>query len=276
MKYFFLTFVFLIFSLNSFSSTFRSQIHSIDLGKANERHLIMLTNGRTAFLAPKSKTLIEAAEQSLQNGDTVEMTLDSQLNLISIQTVAPEVQLESEDLAPREMMSYVPSVISLATAQSVFQGMRRDYQNQSQCYNRAHIWTYEAFKRNALRSNKLFLFFTTRYIRKYNFYWWFHVTPMAYVGGTTQPNWRTLDRRYTSGPLSTKTWTDIFMRNDALCPVVYTYSSYRNHQQEQYCYLIPTSMYFWQPYDILRQETTGYVKTLFFSSQINAAYQEAF
>ena len=276
MKYFFLSLVLLIFALNSFASTFRSQIHSIDLGKANERHLIMLTNGRTAFLAPKSKFLIEAAEQSLQNGDTVEITLDSKLNLISIQTVAPEVQLESEDLAPDEMMSYVPSVISLGTAQSVFQGMRRDYQNQSQCFNRAHVWTYEAFKRNALRSNKLFLFFTTRYIRKYNFYWWFHVTPMAYVGGTTQPNWRTLDRRYTSGPLSTKTWTDIFMRNDALCPVVYTYSSYRNHQSEEYCYLIPTSMYFWQPYDILRQETSGYVKTQFFSSQINAAYQEAF
>lgn len=276
MKYFFLSLVLLIFALNSFASTFRSQIHSIDLGKANERHLIMLTNGRTAFLAPKSKFLIEAAEQSLQNGDTVEITLDSKLNLISIQTVAPEVQLKSEDLTPGEMMSYSPSVISLGTAQSVFQGMRRDYQNQSQCYNRAHIWTYEAFKRNALRSNKLFLFFTTRYIRKYNFYWWFHVTPMAYVGGTTQPNWRTLDRRYTSGPLSTKTWTDIFMRNDALCPVVYTYSSYRNHQSEEYCYLIPTSMYFWQPYDILRQETSGYVKTQFFSSQINAAYQEAF
>ena len=276
MKYFFLSLVLLIFALNSFASTFRSQIHSIDLGKANERHLIMLTNGRTAFLAPKSKFLIEAAEQSLQNGDTVEITLDSKLNLISIQTVAPEVQLESEDLAPDEMMSYVPSVISLGTAQSVFQGMRRDYQNQSQCFNRAHVWTYEAFKRNALRSNKLFLFFTTRYIRKYNFYWWFHVTPMAYVGGTTQPYWRTLDRRYTSGPLSTKTWTDIFMRNDAFCPVVYTYSRYRNHQSEEYCYLIPTSMYFWQPYDIQRQESTGYLKTQFFSSQINAAYQEAF
>jgi hypothetical protein len=99
---------------------------------------------------------------------------------------------------------------------------------------------------------------------------------MVYVGGTTQPFWRTLDRRYTSGPLSTKTWTDIFMRNDALCPVVYTYSRYRNHQYEESCYLIPTSMYFWQPLDIQRQESTGYVKTQFFSSQINAAYQEAF
>jgi len=276
MKYFFMSVILLLFSVNSFSSILRSQIHSIDLGQAKARHLLMFTNGRTAFLDPKSKILVEAAQQSLQNGDTVEINLDSKLNLISIQTVAPEAVLENEDLPPSEMLSYVPSIISLVTAQNVFQGMRRDYQNQSQCYNRAHIWTYEAFKRNALRSNKLFLFFTTRYIRKYNFYWWFHVTPMAYVGGTTQPFWRTLDRRYTSGPLSTKTWTDIFMRNDALCPVVSTYSRYRNHQQEQDCYLIPTSMYFWQPYDIQRQESTGYVKTQFFSSQINAAYQEAF
>jgi hypothetical protein len=99
---------------------------------------------------------------------------------------------------------------------------------------------------------------------------------MVYVGGTSQSNWMTLDRRYTGGPLTTRTWTNVFMYNDAFCPVVYQYSSYRNHQNEQYCYLIPTSMYFWQPLDIERQERTGYVKTQYFTSQTDYAYWEAF
>jgi hypothetical protein len=276
MKCFILGLLVLCFSFNVLSITYTTQIHSIDIGKNGEKHIVMLSDGHTAFIEPASENFIEEIERSLLNGDTVQITLDQNLNLTSIQTVSPEVAQPTDEIDPGDMISYTPSVVSLATATNVFQKMRRDYQYQSQCYNRAHIWTYEEYRRSALKSNKLFLFFTSRYIRKYNYKWWFHVTPMLYVGGTSQSNWMTLDRRYTGGPLTTRTWTNVFMYNDAFCPVVYKYSSYRNHQSEQYCYLIPTSMYFWQPLDIERQERTGYVKTQYFTSQTDYAYWEAF
>ena len=110
----------------------------------------------------------------------------------------------------------------------------------------------------------------------YRYHWWFHVTPMVYVGGSTQANWRVLDRRYTRGPLTTKTWTNIFMHNDATCKVVNKYYDYRNHQQAEWCYLIPTSMYFWQPRDIERRDRTGYEKTNYINSEVNHAFWEAF
>lgn len=274
MKYLICAMVSQFLFLSAFAATYTTQVHSVDRGKSEEKHLIMLTNGYTAF--SDDQILIEAVEESQRNNETVEIHLDDDLNLVSIQTVVPERVEPQDEVDPGEMISYEPSIISYSAASTAFSNMRRDYQNNSQCYNRAHIWNYEEFKRSGLRSNKLYLFFTSRYIRKYRYKWWFHVTPMVYVNGSGQSNWRTLDRRYTRGPLTTRTWTNVFMLNNAFCPVVYKYSSYRNHQQEQDCYLIPASMYFWQPRDLVRQERTGYEKNQFYSSEVNHAYWEAF
>lgn len=276
MKYFLISLAVLSFGSHALATTFTTQIHSVDHGKNGEKHIIMLTNGHNAFLPFSSKSLIEAVEQSLENKDTVELSLDSNLNLVAIQTVAPERVEPQEEVDPGEMISYSPSIVSPGTAQNIFNNMRRNYQNESQCYNRAHIWTYEEFQRSRVNSSKLFLFFTSRYIRKYTYKWWFHVTPMVYVNGSSQANWRTLDRRFTGGPLSTRSWTNVFMLNNAHCPVVNKYSSYRNHQQSQDCYLIPTSMYYWQPRDIQYLENTGNGRFQYYSSEVSHAYWEAF
>ena len=46
----------------------------------------------------------------------------------------------------------------------------------SQCYDKAHYWSYEWSRQN-LSLGKMFLFFTESYIRRYNYKWWFHVAP---------------------------------------------------------------------------------------------------
>lgn len=281
MKYLFITLMLQILALSAEATTFTSRIHSIDEGEKGEPHLIMLTNGRTAFLDSKNKnkSLLDALKASLENEETIELKLDQKLNLVSVETVNPQSDSEEEQTFENEMTSekaYEPSIITSAQATTVFKNMRRDYQKESQCYNRAHIWNYEEFKRTGIKSGKLFLFFTSRYIRNYRYHWWFHVTPIVYVGGVAQSHWRALDRRYTSGPLTTKTWTDVFMLNNAFCPLVPKYSDYRNHQQSQDCYLIHTSMYYWQPWEIRKRETSGYMKNSFINSQINHAYWEAF
>ena len=283
MKLFMLTLTLLISSFSLFAATYQSQIHSLDLGKNGEPHLILLNDGHVAFLASDQKStrdLLRAIKLNLKNKEWVEVKLDKKLNLISIQTLSPD---GSEERASMEAASeleklreYIPTITTSTNASRVFRNMRRDYQNNSQCYNRAHIWTFEEWKRSSLNSMKLFLFFTSKYIRTYRYHWWFHVTPMVYVGGSSQSNWRALDRRYTRGPLTTKTWTNIFMHNNATCNVVNKYYDYRNNQQTQWCYLIPSSMYFWQPRDIERRDRTGYEKTNYINSEVNHAYWEAF
>ncbi len=278
-------FYFLLFCLSSFSlsaATYKTKVHSLEPGPGKEAALVYLEDGHVAFIEKTTKTsqtLLKAVEESLRRSEWVEVRLDKNLNLQGIQSIPVDAP-EDGDRADQTMRSrdllYDPSILSSSEASTAFRGMRRDYQNDSQCYNRAHIWTYEEFIESALKSNKLFLFFTSKYIRAYRYHWWFHVTPMVFVGTSNQEGWRTLDRRYTSGPLTTKTWTNIFMHNNAACKVVNKYYDYRNNQQAQWCYLIPTSMYFWQPRDIERRDRTGYEKSNYIQSEINHAYWEAF
>jgi hypothetical protein len=277
MKKFLFLWILFLASFHIHADVIKGSIHSIHRGKGEEADLLFFTDGQVVFLKGETKALLGSIEEAHGLGESVEVQMDGDHNLLSIQSISPESENQAElPLEKEDLMSYSPSILTSSMASSVFYRMRRDYQSESQCYNRAHVWTYEEYRRSGIRSNKLFLFFTTRYIRAYNYKWWFHVTPMVYVGGTTSFYWRTLDRRYTSGPLSIRTWTNIFMYNDANCPIVYNWTDYYNYQSTQYCYLIPKSMYFWQPRDIKIEQESGYVKTQYFSSQINYAYWEAF
>jgi hypothetical protein len=283
MKFLITGLVLQLVAASAFSASLTSRVHSVDKGtNFYDLDIVMLENGHTAFIKPEDKSLLELIERSIESQDTLELQLDDELNVLSVQTVVPAPEDINPDPEaspvpePAESMSYDPSIVTSSEASAAFGNMRRNYQNNSQCYNRAHIWTYEEFQKTGMKTGKLFLFFTSKYIRNYRYKWWFHVTPFAYVGGLSQSNWRTMDRRYTKGLLSTKTWTNVFMLNDALCPVAEKYSDYRQHQQEEDCYLIPRSMYFWQPYDIQREENTGYIKTQYYNSEVNHAYWEAF
>jgi hypothetical protein len=258
-KYFFLAFLFLTFSFNALAEKVESQIHSLDSGINGQPHLVKLTNGQVAFLEFRQKNLLKKIEQSLQRKDWLQFTLNEQNRLESIQKIAPQHSYEGRGTFVRRdpINPYRPTPVSMEQAKVIFENMRNDYKKVSQCYNRAHIWTYDEFIRSQINSNKVFLFFTSRFIRSHQFKWWFHVTPMLYIGSVSRSNWKILDRRYTHGPINSKTWTDIFIKTKSTCKTVYKYSDYRDHQTTQDCYMIPVSMYYVVPSDIERLESTG-------------------
>ena len=70
-------------------------------------------------------------------------------------------------------------------AQALMNDFRRDTLNSSQCYNRAHVWTYEAFKKYNIYMGKMWIFYTDKYIREFNNKWWFHVAPYIHLKGWT-------------------------------------------------------------------------------------------
>lgn len=275
-KYFLLALTLQIFSFQVLAAKIQSQIHSLDKGTNGEPHLVKLTSGQVAFLEFEDKTLLKQIEASLLRKDWLELTLGNSLTLQSIQIIAPQYEPNYIPGLNESTDPYVPTVMTLTKAQSIFSKMRRNYQADSQCFNRAHVWTYEEFTRSQANLNKVFLFFTNRYIRNYRFHWWFHVTPMTYVGGTRFSNWKMLDRKYTSGPLSPKTWTDIFMKSNRSCPVVAKYSEYREHQTTEDCYMFPASMYYVVPSDLERLERTGEERTSYDPDDVDYALYEAF
>lgn len=251
-----------------------TRIHSIDRSSDTKHpHLVKFENGRVGFLPSDEKATLTSLEEARKRGDWLEADLDPRGNFLGVSQIAEPKELTSLDPDPRPApASYTPTDLrSYSEAQSIFSQMRRA-QSRSQCYNRAHIWTYEEFQRSGLRSMKLFMFFTRSYIYQYRYKWWFHVTPMTFVNGTAM----TMDRTFMRRPVDIKTWTDNFIYSKRNCPIINKYSSYSQHQDTEHCYLHPASMFFWQPRDLETHERTGFQKNQFINSEINWAYQDAF
>ena len=205
-----------------------------------------------------------------KDGQPVTIDINDKHEAVSISPASlPTFEVPEET----SLVSEPPTVLSsMAEATTIFQRMRRDWQRESQCYNRAHIWAYEENKRHGTVLQKIFVFYTKRYIRNYRFYWWFHAIPAVSVG----PELITLARRYDRSPLTMKPWTDLFVRSGRACPVITRYTDYSQHQEAEDCYLHFASQYFWQPRDLETFERTGAEKTSFITREVNHAYWEAF
>ncbi len=264
----------LLFSLAASAERLTTRISHIEEGKnSKDMHLILFENGRVGFLPADEKSNLLVIKDSFQRSEWLEIELDRKNKFVSGSVVAAPKRIEHLDDPIPEQGNYFPSNLgSFDEANTVFLRMNRRHQSASQCYNRAHVWAFEEFQKSQLRSMKLFMFFTRSYIRRYNYKWWFHVTPLTYVSGTPM----TLDRTFMRRPVPIKTWTDDFIYSKRNCPMINKYSQYRNNQEMEHCYLHPASMYYWQPRDLDNNERTGFEKKQFIRSEVNWAYQEAF
>lgn len=260
-----------------FAESVTSTIYEIDVGNKNEMALLKLDSGRVVFVSPKQVKILKSLKEQWKNKILIEVEVNEQNQLVRTQISKEQWRPVVEDYVNFDSINYEPTIVpNMEEAQKVFSRMRRSYQNESQCFNRAHIWTFEAFKKTGLYSKKIFLFFTNRYIRNYRYHWWFHVSPMITVATEQGVFDKVIDRRYTRGPLSIKAWTDVFVYSHRNCPVAEKYSEYRRNQSIEHCYIMPRSMYFYHPSDMSRQERTGSIRTEFGAGRISEAYREAF
>lgn len=263
----FLPIILTVFTLSAHAERLTTRVHSLDEG------FVKFENGRVGFLSSHNKSDVLSLDESRRRGEWLDVELDKKGNFLGAGVVAAPKMVSEELTGEKSRTSYEPTNLSSAAeASTIFARQNRRHQRDSQCYNRAHVWAYEEFNRTGLRSMKLFMFFTRSYIRKYRYKWWFHVTPMTYVNGVAM----TMDRTFMRGPAPIKTWTDNFIYSKRNCPIVTKYSQYRNNQETEHCYLHPATMYYWQPRDLERNETTGAEKTSFIKSEVNWAYYEAF
>ncbi len=296
MKGLLVTMTFLLsFSLFA-AQTVKTTIYKIyDPVAEDPDYLILANNGHVYGISPEDEYLVRLAKEALATSTAIEISLKEESGLVEnpderstvdninyLGSGSVEVPLRPEPspdafFSPehhiRPLDGYTLTSQSYSANKSLFRWMRNDLSGNSECYNRAHVWSWEMYKRLGHKSGKMFLFFTRRYINEYRYKWWFHVAPMINQHG--EPQHMILDRQYTRGPLRMHDWTDIFMRNDPHCPVVDRYSSYSQNQYSRYCYLIPASMYYWQPYNLDRLERYHTQKWGFVQSQVNHAYNDA-
>ncbi len=157
-----------------------------------------------------------------------------------------------------------------------FKSMNRRTRYRAQCYNRAHIWAFEANRDLGIRSEKVFMFFSSRYIREYHYRWWFHTAPLTRVKTAQGSEERVMDPGFFDRPVSLKAWSDDFIKPKTPCKTVSRYSEYASLPHTEYCYFMMAPMYMWQPKDLEAVDNGAPVKERFEEFDIQTAYRQAF
>lgn len=255
-----------------------TQIFDIDMGRVGEEPLIFLSSGQVVTYPLSNKELMEDFHEAMIKKIWFEFTINSEKQITAFhETEAPAPVFGNMSFTVEEPVTYVPSVLkSMDVARAFFYEARMTQKQETQCYNRAHVWTYEWRTKKNLYSSKVWLFFTRRFIRKYKFDWWFHVAPMVHVVDNGEVRERVMDIKYARGPIKLKQWTDIFMRDSANCPVVEKYSDQANFPESGSCFVMKSSMYYYQPVDLEQLEATNEAKTRWLAPEVRNAYKEAF
>lgn len=274
MKTFFIVLV-LIISSSLQATTYISQIIRIDPGKNNDPNLIYLSNGR--IVKTFENEFILDLKAAVLDKSWLNISVDDSRIIKEIQKSENPVELTPPQFKLLNANEeYNPSILkSLDQARQFFYEAKIN-SKESQCYNRAHVWAYDWRVKHKVYSEKLWIYFTAKYIREFDFDWWFHVAPMVHVIADNKVKERVMDIKYSKGPLSINQWSDIFMRNLAKCPVVEKYTDQANNPESAYCYLMKSSMYYYQPVDLETLEHKSITKTRWLENEVRHAFEEAF
>jgi hypothetical protein len=249
----------------------------IDPTHRNEAALILLaTDGRVIRLAADETHILERFREAVETNTPLSIEFIELGNVHAINSVRAisEEELysdtwtyESEDrnfLSPhhshllrdpeREEMEEYSSTTSSYTPNQLWSFLhRKNLRRGAQCFHRAYVWAYDMQRELGRSSEKVFLFFTSRYVRQYGYNWWFHVAPYVNYGGHEY----VLDPTFTRGPLQMRAWTNQFLASNAHCPTVHRYYGYNQHYQDQHCYIRKTHMYYYHPTDVQKHDRSN-------------------
>lgn len=160
----------------------------------------------------------------------------------------------------KTLKGFEPTVLaSEDQALSLYKSQDLDFRRGSGCFQRAHIWAKAFSDQKQIRSMKVFLFFTRRYQREFDYKWFYHVAPLIPVrltDGSIQE--QVFDPTFTSGrdtettkyankPVSITHWVAHFMYPKVDCPVIENYEDYQKYADREYCFIMKSPMYTYIP-----------------------------
>lgn len=156
---------------------------------------------------------------------------------------------ERRDLAPTD-------VGGLEQVQRLF-GLQNDGdKSRSQCFKRAHMWAYDMWVREGIIGQKIFIFYSKRYIQLEEFDWWFHVAPVVVSGGVEYA----MDKTFLDKPVTIPEWKQKFMKASVTCDTITHYEQYESRPWNRLCFLMKTPMWYFRPADIRARDYDGIEK----------------
>lgn len=254
--------MFILLSLPAFGVVTR--VHSVT------PRFVKFTNGQVGFWTTQAFYF-----QQFLIGQPVAVELNDKNEVLSIIPVFEKNEVPPFDYYDKAA-EFTPSTLpSYSAATKLLESFSNSDIIGSQCYDRAHVWAWSAAN-SYVHLEKNWLFFADHFIEKHHFKWWFHVAPVANVKmqGTIQQ--RIVDRKFSEFPLKVKLWTDLFMVDKQTCKEIDRYTDYSEHPNEDDCYLITSTPYFWQPKDLETFAKSGTEKTNWVDWEIRHAFKHAF
>lgn len=264
----------ILLPIRAFAIEILTVVHSLNESvKNDEPTLVFLASGQIAKLSSGNQ-FKQSVMEAKSKRQWMKFTLDEKREITSVAS-HEDPNLTEFNEEKSLLYSEKPSVInSMELAQKFFSAARYK-DKESQCFNRAHLWSYEWKKKNYLNTAKIFIFFTPRYIREHDFHWWFHVAPYVHVAIGPEIKERVMDRKYLKQPSSIKQWVETFMEKGSKCRTVKVYTDYANYPEAGDCYLIRSSMFTYWPLDLELEELNGTKKTSWVESEVQSAYADA-
>lgn len=262
-------------------------VHIEDSNDGKKIEVFATHEGRVYEVNAKNLNVLADLKEAVNSGNDVELDLNetnvsTSGEITSVKLVAmgemPQSLSDEEGLL-NPLTGYTPSnVSSVEEAQKVFSSLNGKTKMFSQCFNRAHIWAKQMYDNFGISSEKILIYYTSKYRREVNGRWWFHIAPMVSVNGERY----VMDRSFTDAPVTTAQWEGIFnkltARTGYRCTKIKNISEYFNEKnmQNDYCNIQHTSMFYWEPNDMIELEKTGVQKLGWIDWEIKAAAREAF
>jgi hypothetical protein len=183
--------------------------------------------------------------------DVAEIPGDTAFSIVRFKIRSRDNKLTSGFNMPDRQFSplNVGSVGSLYRLfRSVYKYDANHYDVNDNCFNRAQFWARHWQAQNApAGTDKVFIFFTQAYQRRFAHKWWFHVAPVVYQNG--QP-W-TLDPTFLDEPVTLADWLATFdSHTGGQCQRISTIDEYYANNNRPNCYYIVTSMFNYTPSDL--------------------------
>ena len=160
---------------------------------------------------------------------------------------------------------------STRSAKRIMKGLDGNTHQDSQCYNRAHMWTYSTQQQHNIDLGKIWIMFTKKYIREYNYKWWFHVAPIAKVKNDVL----VLDKSFTKKPATVTNWKNIFIKSHEACTITNDYTEVEDGQESGHCYLLFSNQYYYQPSELISLDGGDIPRDSYFPNQVMDAYRDA-
>lgn len=216
----------------------------------NGQFEILASNGRVYTVDASQRALIESLRQKLRSHAPLHLQIKEDEEIVGFTELSPaESKTYSDPVGPltaeqfeagegmtgasesmrvdssgvpaamqeARRMGFQPTVLSsMDEAWALFRSARTDLDDDSQCHNRALVWSYEWARTQNVRSMKVMMFFTRKFQNTYPrktvlgikpYKWWYHTAPYVYVGNQEI----VLDRQFLKRPVTLDQWSHYFL-----------------------------------------------------------------